>query len=223
MEHTALVPFTSKPMSGNEIWTARFAAVISDESLSDDGRMRGVLDVAREMTRRPICLEQVTEDADVGMYVNATSRGIVSYWGLVDRGCYGYRPYVIVCSDTYFKDASPERIVELFELRYRIYIQEMHRSGMDPEAYLHFEEVDMPLFRRLDELGILCEAPFWGDLDGWVNHANYYRDSLHRREAYHPAPTVPDSFMVLMLGMPLLLTMIVALVITACSGILSNL
>lgn len=222
MEHTNIIPFPSKPMSGNEIWTARFAAVISDESLSDDGRMRGILDVAREMTQRPICLEQVTEDADVGM-ADARTMSLSGYWGLVDHGCYGYRPYFIISSDTYFKDASPERIIERFELRYQWYIQEMNRSGGGDEAYLHFEEVDMPLFRRLDELGISCRAPFWGDLDGWVNHATYYRDALHRRDSYRPESVVPDSFMVLMLGMPLLITMIVALAITACSGILSRL
>ncbi len=222
MEHTNIIPFPSKPMSGNEIWTARFAAVISDESLSDDGRMRGILDVAREMTQRPICLEQVSEDADVGM-VDARAMSLSDNWGLVDNGCYGYRSNFIIISNTYFKKASPERVVDLFELHYQRYIQEMNRSGGDEEAYLHFEEVDMPLFRRLDELGISCEAPAGGDLDGWINRATFYRDALHRRDSYRPESVVPDSFMVLMLGMPLLITMIVALAITACSGILSRL
>lgn len=157
---------------GNAAWMAKIDTVLSNPTLDDEARRQGVRDVLVELTQRPLYV--VYRHGNHSIY---------------DFSKFGDHTHPVYTFSRDMEDTKSQRLLSSVSISYQDYIWSIHYKtydrGRSDQSHLvikHFEEHDLSLFKRLDEL------KFWFPIKIGSNPSKSWGEYIKSQQ---PKPTVP--------------------------------
>lgn len=161
-EHIMNVPV------GNAAWVAKIDAVLSNPTLDDEARRQGVCDVLVELTQRPLYV--------IYHY---------GYYSIYDFSKFVDHTHPIYTFYTDVKNMRGQKLLSTVSTSYQDYIWSIYNKTYDTDQIKHFEEHDLSLFKRLDDL------KFWFPIELGSNPSKSWEEYIKSQQPKPTAPPVP--------------------------------